>query len=516
MVRESLIRDWLAQNLNFLEAGLELIKPEQHLPNANGTSGFIDVFARDSSGRVVVIEIKRAESAAREAITELAKYAALLRVNRGLLKSEIRFIIVSTAWEELKAPFSEWRESTNYLTQGYDVTAEAEGRLLTKVPVVPIELDRARNICRRQFILYYKDDQACDVAETAIEEMAKARGIRDFLVFRFELHEENVYEATRGLIFAQQLESKAFYIEHLRRCLSPEEYEEAVEYAEDHDDPDDTLDELADYLPTFDEIPRETAEIGNPEKVVDRLSREVWSPTTVRRYGRFADDERLTDKQLWFEVSGSAGSSFTHFIGFARSDDRAKIDEINRALQTVLFHNSTWRHTIEDLLRYAQSIEAAALTLVIFDNSSILDNLLGVSEGDSDSLPVFNLLIDRDRSAEVFVGQVRWNGTSAPDLNILISEVFEGDFFNGYLFARHFGGQKEKNEELMAKLGLKYCVDCHSLGPSESETQFDVEVRGTQIKGQSASTLVSMSEFAGQQAGFLQQLKGKFDEYVLR
>jgi hypothetical protein len=298
--------------------------------------------------------------------------------------------------------------------------------------------------------------------------------------------------------------------------LSSEEYEEAVENAEDHDDPDDTLDELADYLPTFDEIPRETAEIGNPEKIVDRLSREVWSPTTVRRYGRFSCDERLTDKQLWFELSGSAGSSFIHFIGFARSNDRAKIAEVTSALQTVLFHNSSWRHTIEDLLRYAQSLEEAALTLVIFDNCSILDNLLGVSEGNSDSLPVFNLLIDRDHSAQIFVGQVRWNGTPAPDFNNLISEVFEGDFFDGYLIARHFGGQKEKNEELMAKLGLKYCVDCHSLGPSEGEIQFDIEVRGTQIKGRSTPAFAAMSEFADQQAGFLQQLKGKFDEFVLR
>ena len=81
---ESEIRDALAGDLGDLEDGLELIEKEYKLPNPIGGKGFVDILARDRFGLLVVIEIKRSNTTARQAIHEIFKYTALLRTNHGL------------------------------------------------------------------------------------------------------------------------------------------------------------------------------------------------------------------------------------------------------------------------------------------------------------------------------------------------------------------------------------------------------------------------------------------------
>lgn len=514
MASESAIRDWLAANLDFLEPGLQLIKKEQYLPNEHGAAGFVDIFAKDTEGHIVVIEIKRAESAAREAITELAKYAALLRIGRKLRKSEIRFIVVSTVWDQLLVPFSEWVDSTDYNVLGFRVTANADGSLSSKVTVQPVHLDAGRVICRRQFVQYYKDDAACDAAEPFFSRMSQECGIEDYLIFRVKVTEENIYGATRGLIYAQQKHDKEFYVKRLGTRLEKEEFEELMSYTEGLD-MDDAVDELADHLPNFDEIPRETAEICNPEKVVHRLSRGIWEKLSVKRWGSFALDERLTDEMLWFELGGFGGTSFEHLFAFIRSGDRAKIAEVNGALETTLFNNPQWRHTIADLLRYASELPNVSIVLMVFDNSSILDStyVLG-KQGHPWSFPMFSLFLDEEHSAREFIGTVRWNGKHAPALQKLLHDNFQGDFFDGYLMARHFGGQKEVNGALMRELGLEFCTDSHQYVPPPQTIMYDVRVQGSRIAGSERPRDHVLSEFATQEEHFIRELVTAFDAHV--
>ena len=75
---ETDLRDHVAADLTLLEAGLTLVTTEFPLPNAVGTRGRVDILARDRHGMWVVIELKRSNTSAREALHELAKYVELL------------------------------------------------------------------------------------------------------------------------------------------------------------------------------------------------------------------------------------------------------------------------------------------------------------------------------------------------------------------------------------------------------------------------------------------------------
>jgi len=61
-MKESLIRDKLINKLELLETGLIFIDKEKYLPNSLGTNGFIDILAKDSNNKFVIIELKKSNS----------------------------------------------------------------------------------------------------------------------------------------------------------------------------------------------------------------------------------------------------------------------------------------------------------------------------------------------------------------------------------------------------------------------------------------------------------------------
>ena len=133
MASEDKIRDYLADNLQIIEDGLTLIKKEQYLPNDQGASGFVDIFCKDKSGKIVIIEIKRSDAASRQAIHELYKYIALVKKTKLLKNSEIRLILISTTWHELKLPYSEFLNSVQFDCEGLDISTDASGLSLIHI-----------------------------------------------------------------------------------------------------------------------------------------------------------------------------------------------------------------------------------------------------------------------------------------------------------------------------------------------------------------------------------------------
>src|ERR1043166_8531302 len=100
-VTEAQLRDALSKRLDLLEPGLTLRAVEFRLPNRHGASGSIDILATDRFSATVIIEIKKTNQTARQALHELHKYLALIKHDHGLRDSQLRCIVVSTEWHEL-------------------------------------------------------------------------------------------------------------------------------------------------------------------------------------------------------------------------------------------------------------------------------------------------------------------------------------------------------------------------------------------------------------------------------
>jgi len=115
------LRDHIAANIEDLESGLRILKKEYALQNARGgAGGRADILAADELDHVVVIEVKKSDGTAREALHELSKYVALLIERDRVPRELIRCIVVSTVWHELELPLAYFRATAQVDVQGME------------------------------------------------------------------------------------------------------------------------------------------------------------------------------------------------------------------------------------------------------------------------------------------------------------------------------------------------------------------------------------------------------------
>lgn len=125
-IKESIIRENIANHLELLDKNLKLVAQEHHIKMPDGKKAFIDILAKDDFGCFTVIELKKSNQTARSTIQQLLKYANFLKRKNRLEESQIRCLILSTVWDELKDPLSEFIEFSPYDSKGYLVEYQAE------------------------------------------------------------------------------------------------------------------------------------------------------------------------------------------------------------------------------------------------------------------------------------------------------------------------------------------------------------------------------------------------------
>lgn len=513
---EAFIRDCLAGQLDFIEPGLVLIEDEYHLRNPNGASGFVDLFAKDDNGNLVVIELKRSAAAEREAITELAKYAALVRATKNIKPSELRLIVISTDWRELRVPFSEFFHNTSYQLEGYLLTIDLDNKPIHIERVHPLPRIEGRRLCRRHFVRYYKTTDALLQAQEVLVEESRKVGIEDFVVVHLGLNFEDPYHRTNcALYYAQQLKPRAFYEEIVRDTCDQDRQEELADWVSDLDE-EDAVDELADASIENLTVPSEWVEIGHPEKFNTRVNIEnKWELRHIARYGLFAMDERLTDEHLIADLSGTTGTSFIYYFASFQLQNRAKLEEVINEISTPLFHNDTWRHAIEDILRYANRKRATSITLSIFNKDDILETIwMSRKVRVSSFEPRFLLVVEYVDSnmVEIFDGAIKWDPENTHDLNSVLAKYFDNQFGN-YLFARHFGEQRGLDAAIMNHLGLSYTVDYVSHVDEKVAEVKNAMIRGNSIQSEERVGLIGFSEYIERAPTVVDEVVIIFDQH---
>ncbi len=98
-----------------------MLQKEQYIPNEYGTKSFIDLYATDEEKRHVLIELKRSDAAARQAIHEVNKYVESVKRHFGAKDSEVHVIIASTEWAELLLPFSRFYADAGFSVEGMQI-----------------------------------------------------------------------------------------------------------------------------------------------------------------------------------------------------------------------------------------------------------------------------------------------------------------------------------------------------------------------------------------------------------
>lgn len=458
---ESAIRDHLITQLDLIEPGLILVAREHYLKNTSGASGFLDIFARAANGQLVIIEIKRTDAAAREALQELFKYAALLRQNYLVRDDAYRLIVLSVEWHELITPYSEFARRTPYEMSAGVIVLGTDGLPIRIDPITPLPTAAQRRFSKRHFLWRFTDEAAAITALQLIAAHMRRVGLEDFVLIRSRSTDPRICD--KGFIyFAQQELSLADYQSRIRAQLDAEEYEEYENQLADLAEEEDRIGESADqvWMPGYDQlfgqINTDASEISHPEKAAHWFAEGAQSSIQIERFGRFRDDE-ITDETIIAELIGHDGASDYHLDVTARTDSPPQMEALTKAVENIFFFNSDWRGAARDLITYAQRTGPATIRLLAFSNEDILRAIAGAAFGYPGFVPTFRLDIERPgQERERFIGLSEWDGTS-PDFDSILATHFGEDPFN-YFLAHHPGENRSVNVDIMNDLGLRYSV----------------------------------------------------------
>lgn len=460
-MNENAIRDYLSERLDLIEPGMTLVDCEHYLKNPKGASGFLDIFAQSANGQLVIIEIKRTDSAAREALQELFKYAALIRQRYLIRDTDYRLIILSAKWHELLTPYSEFVKHAPYEISAGTIIFDDEGIPCRIEPVESIETAAQRRISKRHFLWRFDSRQTLEAALPILSAHMKNVGLEDFVFIQSQPYDSRISNK-HFLYFAQQELSLNEYKLLIHAKVDTLEYQEYLENISDLVEEEDRIGESADqvWLPDYDntyrKINSDTSEISNPEKAANWFSEGRQKTIKVHRFGRF-NDNNISEDTIIAEIIGQCGISDYLLELDASLESKPQIDAMISAIENIFYFNNDWRGAAKDLIGYAQRTGAKSVSIAAFSNEDILRSIAGCAFGFTAFVPSLIFDVHRvDGEIERFIGIPEWDGTK-PDFTHLLDSYFGGENCD-YFMAHHFGEHRIVNADIMNELGLHYSV----------------------------------------------------------
>ncbi len=125
MVDEQLIESFLEKQVSYLEQGLKLVKNGRQYPTEVGP---IDLLAKDSSGRFVVIELKKTR-ASDKVMGQILRYMGWVRINLSQEKIVRGIIVAREVPDKLKYAREGIQPPNNELLKLHEFTLNIHGKL---------------------------------------------------------------------------------------------------------------------------------------------------------------------------------------------------------------------------------------------------------------------------------------------------------------------------------------------------------------------------------------------------
>ena len=446
-----------------------MIQKEYYLPNPEGTKSFLDILAQDDSENYIVIEVKKTNQAARQAIHEILKYVNALKINKKCTNEEIIVVIASVEWKELIGPFSSFFHLSNFVVRGIQLSIDEESNVISCTEVHPQEKSTSRYISPVQKCRFFINFDSLNKGIISHKLYFEEIGIKDYLVL--VLRTKNVIFYEHALYIAIQRLNKEDYIlllsknEDLLKEIQEEIQDlDIEEYSEEQE-----LCLLEQSLGGLGEYPKcDEMEIGYPAKLTSMLEEYNWSVDKVIRYGAFSENNLLSDKKIIEEMKGLKGSGNMVYLNEIPSTHIKRMDEIREGVSEALTFNATWKGQIFNIFDYYEKIakkECFNLKIEIFSPDNIFfdlySNYCGVVKPNGlprfpKSLPRFVIeatFPTKDNIKKLYLGLIKWNGV-CPDISSVVKKHYD-ELSMLSMFAMGMAG-RDKNDDVMADMGLEY------------------------------------------------------------
>lgn len=468
-----------------------------------GTRGFVDILAKDTKNKYVIIEIKRSNEASRETLHEILKYVEALKENKSINESEIRVIVISTEWKELLVPFSSFVNRVQFSFEGFILIVDEKLLPLSCQKISPLKLKNERLFSPIHSISLYSDTDNLAKGIQSHIEVFKDKEINDYvlvLMFASDEFQEmanaqlaRTSEALGISINFEEIPHHPYMIYSVFTRLSETQYANLISRARELYN--DLLNEInlvevteekrlaiyEDYLiNSLKPFPfSEYVEIAYPAKFAIKLIEdEGWIIDKVLRFGGLGDNELLDDSIIIAEISGGQGSDGVMFKSTLESGDVSKLNEVKAGIKRVLHDNKVWLNHINYILHYyVEHNRDFNLYLEVFYPHNILLSIYRQLKEESGQvwLPTYKLSFDfpNTNNKKLYLGVIVWNGTKN-NLETIVNRYYSGNA-SSLAFPMIWGGYEDDDFKIMKDLGLHFDTLLYEVESEEKIIAYKLE-----------------------------------------
>lgn len=483
-MKESQLRDLIALNINKLKSDLTLLKKEQYIPNEVGTNGFIDLYAKDKFGNHVLIEIKRSNTASREALHEVNKYVEGVKQHFGVKDTEIHVIIASSEWDELLVPFSRFFNDTTFLLQGYEIIVTNDGTDFHANLVNPLLISQGRFIAPWHGMYWYKDANALEEGVRSIQAAYQEKQIEDYILVTFylqnELSTEERSAAMRSSV-AQVLGVDESEISSLPE-IPVHEYiaytglqtltkEKCLQILNCDSD---VMEEVQELLPDMEEEealcylhesvegmkPRpqyDYYEIGYPAKFGKLLDEPNIEILKIIRHGSFARNILLCNKTIISELRGEDGSTRQKFKKKISISNTAHIKTLKSEISSCLAENPIWKAHILRIIEEIQTeFPKSEIDISIFNPCTGVFTIYYSTTRENGFLylPSYYIIVHNANEVRMYFGALEKSGAAISFPQVL--DKYYGGSLSALLLSVTWGGKDVRDSDIIEDLGMQY------------------------------------------------------------
>lgn len=485
-MKENNLRDLIAQNISKLKPGLTLLKKEQYIPNKHGTKSFIDLYAKDEKDRHILIELKRSNAAARQAIHEVNKYIESVKYYFGVKDSEIHVIIASTEWAELLLPFSRFYADAGFSIEGIKINVDNDKMDFEVESVTPLTITQGRFIAPWHNVYWYADKDALQQGISEIEKSYREKGIEDYIIVKIYIPNRLTEEERSSALRAQLAQNLNVPESELSTALfSSIPVHEYIAYTalqilskdtciQIISGDTDTLNEVQEILPDMNEeealcylhecveaiSPRPKCdhyEIGYPAKFSYFSREENGCLCGIVRHGIFKRNPLLNDDMLYAELKGEDGSTGQKFKQIVDVKDLANIKKLKENIANTLEYNPVWRSHI---LRIIEDIKSefpdSKMEISVFNpGTGVLTFYYAmVKEYGFLYIPNYYILVKNPNDIRMYFGTLEATGSAIPFSEVL-KKYYHGNVLE-LLLSMTWGGNDIRDSDIIEDLGAQY------------------------------------------------------------
>lgn len=441
------MQEQLVNHLGLLERDLRCVATEYPLPNSEGTRGRIDILARDGHGSWVVIELKRADATARQALHEVTKYTELLQREKGLPAQRVRAIIASTSWNELLVPVSNLARDWSHDLRGYRLVLEPDGAIASAEPIELLPAPTTPEVTPIQFMYFFDTVHERDQGWQQVVNRAARAGAHDLLAANIRrVRDIEQVQAPLGLYFALGRMDPAATPPRIRTAAA--DREEAPGYELEYE----ALCHITKHVSgaAFEDV--------GPGVLRQLAEDPRWTIEGYRTAGSFGKRSPLSAHDLLRDLNGdNGGIGHVRYTGSARTTNRGRWPAFLTEYSRSLSHNEDWsvlvRQWLDDV---ASAPEESDVVLDIYNPCDLITTLVHGWPQDLEKFTPTLLGITRTASGShrVIRGTLYWNGNPVPNLAERVRAIYRDPM--AWVAACTYGDNRVRDTLLIALLELRY------------------------------------------------------------